>query len=1460
METLPQQLVIDRLFGGDSQAERILQGIDWNTHGLGPVSHWPATLRTALRICLTSRHAMIIWWGKDLTFFYNDAYAPTLGKRHPTAMGQPGRQVWPEIWDVIGPMLQGVMSTGRATWSDDQLLFLERNGYPEETYHSFSYSPIENDDGAVEGVFTAVTETTQRVLAERRAALAHELAGSLVDAHTTEEVAQQAVSALAAHTLDIPTTLIYRVEPDGATLTCLASTQAQMAPSAILDGKDPDSPWSLSRVLTSQEEQVVAWGKLPFTGDRGWAPQEALVMPIIEPGNTIPTLIWVAGISPRRELESEYRALFTLLQNHIVTSLASVHAYEVERHRAEALATLDRAKTAFFSNVSHEFRTPLALLLGPLTDSLADTEEPLPEGHQVRLALALRNGQRLLKLVNNLLDFSRIEAGRIQATFVPTYLSELTVDLASTFRSLVEQAGMQLIIECPPLAEPVYVDRDMWEKIVLNLLSNAFKFTFEGSILVRLNSEAGHVALTVQDTGTGIPPEELSHLFERFHRVEGARARTQEGSGIGLALVQELAQLHGGTIAVASAVGQGTTFTVTLPLGKTHLPADRVGQEFGLISTAVRAESFLAEAERWLPTAPPTESASVLAEETPSRDDPLATKGARVLLVDDNTDMRDYLARLLGNIYHVRAVANGNQALSAIYDHPPDLVLSDVMMPEMDGFGLLHALRTNPRTASIPVILLSARAGEEATIEGLEAGADDYLVKPFSAREVLARVSAHLALARLRQEVQRGAAELAAIFEAVTDGVGVYDRSGNILRANAALQRQLARVFGDPLPTNLSDLAHQVFARNDRGELLEEESWPNFRMLQGEILTGETAMELEVQTKDDQTYALSLTGAPLRDDTGAIVGAVVVSRDVTERRRQELVVRERARQLQAIFAAVADGIVLYDTQGKLVEWNAALATLFEFDLIPEYPGLPVSQRPAKINVRDVQDRPIPAAMLPFMRAARGEVLTGTHAVDLHISLPSGRELRVSVSAAPLRDDAGNIVGAVAVYHDVTERRQLERHVQVALAALLELTADLVGVAPDVVSHGIDPLIAIGSRLVALVKRVFRCDVVAMGLLDPLTGNMKPAATIGLAPDAEARWWHDIPLTPLQEYVTPDVIARMYAGEPTEIDFDAVPLLNGADYGLHRILLAPLMSGAAVVGFLIIQHNHAPYLFTDGDRELILAMGRVSALAIERDRLLRDRVTARAREVALEESNRRMNEFLGIASHELRTPLTSVIANTQLSQRTLRSLELQESSQQQPKIDRIRQLLTQSERQLGRLNRLIGDLLDISRINAGKLEMRMELHDIVDIVREGVQSQRSSWPHRVVEMDAPKRLPITVLADADRIEQVVVNFVTNALKYSSPGQPVRVRVRQEETQVRVSIEDHGPGLTDEQQAMLFERFARVASVTQLDGSGVGLGLGLYICKTIIDRHGGTIGVQSQVGLGSTFFFTLPCSNE
>ncbi|HEX5041766.1 MAG TPA: ATP-binding protein [Candidatus Polarisedimenticolaceae bacterium] len=677
------------LAGGGEMGAR-MRALDWSRTPLGPPETWPQSLRSPLSMLLPSRAQIILFWGPQFTVFYNDAYRPVFGAKHPHALGLPGSEAWSEIWDTqLHGLLASVVRTGEAFWAKDLLFTLERHGFAEETYFDVSYDPVREESGGVGGVFCIVTETTERVVGERRMALLKDLAARNAAARTPHEACVLAMGTLAARPHDVPFALAYL---DGTLQSCTPGAQV------ALD--------RAGRELV-QELPISASGRL------------------------------VLGVNPRRPLDASYRAFLELVADQLGTALVNARAYEEERKRAEALAELDRAKTMFFSNVSHEFRTPLTLMLGPLEEVLASERGQSRE----LLAVVHRNGQRLLKLVNTLLDFSRIEAGRAQASYACTDLGTFTSDLASNFRAACERAGLALVVDCPP-GTKAWVDRDLWEKIVLNLLSNAFKFTLQGSIEVRLRTAGTGIQLTVTDTGIGIPQASLPRVFERFHRVEGARGRSHEGSGIGLALVQELVRLHGGTIGASSAVGRGTTFTVEIPEGRRHLPEERIAKTRPARSGKGSAGAYLSEVLGWLPGEP---------EAAPER----PPGAARVLVVDDNADLRAYASRLLAEHYAVEAVADGQEALAHARTHRPDLILTDVMMPRLDGFGLIRELRADPALSAVPVILLSARAGEEARLEGMSRGADDYLVKPFTARELLVRAESVLRSYEVRREADR---------------------------------------------------------------------------------------------------------------------------------------------------------------------------------------------------------------------------------------------------------------------------------------------------------------------------------------------------------------------------------------------------------------------------------------------------------------------------------------------------------------------------------------------------------------------------------------------------------------------------------------------------------------------------------------------------------------------------------
>jgi signal transduction histidine kinase len=1026
MTTRPEHAAV---LSGGGEMGALMRSIDWSKTAVGPVHTWPQSLRTALSILLETGFPMYIAWGREFTQFYNDGYRPILGStKHPTAMGISTRDTFAEIWDIIGPMFDGVMD-GRPTTVVDFLLPLDRHGFTEECYFIFSYSPIREESGRVGGVLVTVTETTQRVLGERRLRTTQALAADTRTARTVQEACDIAGRVLGANAEDLPFGRIYVIAADGRDAVVTATCGEVPAEFAVADVLPVDAE-PLMRVLAS--------GRLETLD----AAHRVVAVPIVTQGVDRPIGVFVAGTSARLRLDEAYQGFLSLVASQIGTAIAGAQALESAQARADALAELDRAKTAFFSNVSHEFRTPLTLMLGPTEDALASPERAL-RGED--LETVHRNQTRLLKLVNALLDFSKFEDGRVNAAFEPVDLAALTADLASAFRSATERAGLRLIIDCPPLEAPVYVDREMWEKIVLNLLSNAFKFTFHGSITVVLASEDGHVELRVRDTGVGIESGELDHVFDRFHRIDRSAARTQEGSGIGLALVRELVALHGGTISASSVLGQGSVFSVRLPLGTAHLPAERIrlaarGADPS-VPLAGRATPYLEEALRWLPDDQrPAEGA------VPGTRDPAAP---RVLVADDNADMRDYLARLLGERFDVETVPDGSAALASVKRRQPDVIISDVMMPGLNGFQLVSALRAGEGTQAVPIILLSARAGEEARIDGLNAGADDYLVKPFSARELIARVEAQVARARLRSLEEAHAMRLASVFQHAPVGVAILRGPDHVFEfANQQYLELVARpeVVGKPAREALPELAGQgVFELLDRVYATAEPVVAH-------------SMRTKLQRTDDtvEEAFFDVAYQPLLDEQRRATGIAVVVVDVSEltlARREA----ESANRAKDEFLAMLG----HELRNPLAPILTALQLMRLRNLIGGEREREIIERQVRHVVSLVDD------LLDVSRITRGSVQLKRARVDLtdvvakaiemtspaieerrhvlNVRVPRG--LEVQGDAARLAQVLANLLTNAAKYTDPGGRISVEGRVENAEAVIVVTDAGR-GIAPD----------------------------------------------------------------------------------------------------------------------------------------------------------------------------------------------------------------------------------------------------------------------------------------------------------------------------------------------------------------------------------------------------------------------------
>ncbi len=1004
------------LRGGGEVGER-LRRLDWSKTGLGHPESWPQSLRTVVRIMLDSRYAMWMLWGPELTFFCNDAYLPTVGIRRDWVLGSRSDKVWEEIWPDIWPRISAVLSTGTATWDEALLLFLERSGFTEETYHTFSYSPVYGDDGLIAGMLCVVTEVTNRVVSERRLALLGALGGALAGASCEGDVFSALSHSFESNAHDLPFTATYLFEPGRASARRVAQSGfTRHHPAIPVRLLIDDDLWPMRQLQGAAAPITVpdlTRSPAPFPGGP-WktVPRQARLLPLQKQGQSELLGFVIVGLNPLREFDHDYAHFLDLVAAQIASGLAAVTAWEAERRRADALAALDRAKTDFFANVSHEFRTPLTLIRGQLEQTLDAPDRELAPPVRDALQMAYRNSERLLKLVNSLLDFSRLEARRTAARLEPVELGAFTADLASVFHSAMETAGLRFHVDCPPLPCPVPVDPQMWENIVMNLLSNAFKFTLNGSVSVSLRMHESSAVLAVADTGAGIPAAALPNLFERFYRVPGTQGRTHEGTGIGLALVQELVEIHHGTITVSSEPGKGSCFTVSIPLHPDKLAQ---GGAPAAVPTPVSAHTFAREALGWISPGSTeqfmTETASQPAAE------PEGAKPARgiVLLAEDNADMRAYVQRLLERRFTVVPARDGREALEYLRTSPVDLLLADVMMPRLDGFSLLSQIRADAALRELPVVLLSARAGEEAKIEGLDVGADDYLVKPFSARELLARVTSHLSLARTRREAHAAVRAADRRFRAALDSSNVGFALLKSVRSPAGelldfeyvdLNSAGARLFGRPRGELLGRRMGAVSAGNS--------SASGFLDLYSSVIVGDEPKQMDVSSETIGAGAgrwFQIAAARFDD------GLAFWFADVTDRKEITLALERSRHELQRVTDAASVMLARCDRHGRYLFVNRAYASRF---------GL----QPAEVvgrRIVEVVGTQAFAVMEPHIRG----VLAG-NGVEFEMSIPDsdrGSRFVHCVYAPDVDGPCGGVVGFVAAITDISERRCLENRLR-----------------------------------------------------------------------------------------------------------------------------------------------------------------------------------------------------------------------------------------------------------------------------------------------------------------------------------------------------------------------------------------------------------------------------------------------
>ena len=700
--------------------------VDWSATALGPQETWPALLRLVADLCLDSDSPVLIGWGPDLLMLYNEAYIPLLGaENHPWALGRPAGEVRPRLWPADQERVYEIMQTGRPYHSDDQRLIINRRGYAEEAYFSFSISALRDADGTIVGVFTAISEPTWHVQYERRLqALRRMGAVSITADDSLASTCRAALEVLAKTRESVPFAAVFlrdlasqsprRAAGYGFDETAAASCELiALAPTSgpvfeVLEHGGTE----LVSGLRERYPNVFAPGPLgPLT------PDQAFVLPVIMLGARKPLGVLVLGVNPYLRPDDSYTAFAVMASRQLGVMVTDAVSYQGERKRQRALQELEQARTEFFQNISHELRAPLTMLLMPLQDILDEPGVVLPAAARDTVETSVRAGDRLQRVVDALLDISHVESSALIPYREEIDLVSVTIDVVEGFRPTAEPR-LNLRVDMPNDPVRAYVDRTMWTAIVSNLVNNALKFTPDGEVAVILSGDDSHVVLTVADTGIGIPHDEQTAIFERFNR--GTAGDQHPGSGIGLALVADMTYAHSGTVEVDSEPGAGSRFIVRLPRYN--------GSQ---VDVALADSSAASDGE-----------------------DDTAGSRPRLLIIEDEPDLRTYLTRLFSKDgYAVEAVSDAENAhawLENNADNPPDMVITDVMLPGQSGLDLLAMIRQDDRLARLPVVVLTALADAESAVAAFAAGADDFVSKPFNSAELLARVRAHYQMNQLR--------------------------------------------------------------------------------------------------------------------------------------------------------------------------------------------------------------------------------------------------------------------------------------------------------------------------------------------------------------------------------------------------------------------------------------------------------------------------------------------------------------------------------------------------------------------------------------------------------------------------------------------------------------------------------------------------------------------------------------
>jgi signal transduction histidine kinase/DNA-binding NarL/FixJ family response regulator len=861
---------------------KAIRSRDWNASVLGPLTQWPRSLKACLSVHLRLPFPVAVCWGTDLILLYNDAMQMLIGEDRRDWLGQRLGGISHANWQYLKTIVKRVQETGEPSRVEKTLWLRDRGGYQEEAYFDTFLSPI-SDSAEISGVMLAFTDVTEAVLSERRNNTCIDLSASFSNAANVEEAIREAARILEKNPYDIPFACVYLFDSVNtrAELYALAGISAgTYASPEFIPLSGEGAP--LTAAVSSGRPELLSigtqFGRLP-TGAWEVPAWEIVVLPLRVPNCVDPIGALIAGVNPHHPPDPAYRGFFETVARQISGIILRARGLEDERRYVEQAKRQETIWSSFLTYAEEEFRTPLTVTLGVLDQIVKGGSPP----HSGKLATARRNALRLMNLFETMVDLMAVQNGRLQPAFEPVDLGDITGELARSFASALDNGSIHFSIDSPSLAESAYVDRRLWEKLVLTLLSNAVQLTRAGEIGIAVRLMGAWIETVVWDTGAGIAEGELPRIFEPFSQDRAIRSVSGRRNGVSLALVKHFAALHSGHVRVESEPGKGSKFVVSIPRGRSHLGPLQIASEHRAGSPV--SQGYVEDVLRWTSERltdlePTTELVNGDISDWQHRD--LGRRRRRrVLIVESDSDLRQYLTHIAGEVYSTEAVADGKAALDTLRQRPADLMILDTKLRDSDGLSMVRAVRADPSLGGIPIVLISAHAQDEDRLRAFAAGANDFLVKPFTAPELLVHLESQIALAETRNRIaerneaqsQEGAGQwalLQAVLDQMPIGVVVAAASGELV-----LKNQKAHQLFGPLANEVQRLEQipETFGQHPDGTPVRRDQCPLVRA----VTSGETVVDelIHYDLPNTRRFLAMVNARPISNSSGRRIGAVI---------------------------------------------------------------------------------------------------------------------------------------------------------------------------------------------------------------------------------------------------------------------------------------------------------------------------------------------------------------------------------------------------------------------------------------------------------------------------------------------------------------------------------------------------------------------------------------------------------